>query len=313
MRAPILTKVNGLKKEMKVSIPKKESKSSFKIAAVNAVQKNEEEHPESNKSNQVAKPSVNGKSEAHAPIKKSNTETKTSKPNTLASMWQRSESKKNENSKPGGKSKSNSSLETKPAPKHSILSMLSKQAVMELSSKTEVICSKEDENNDNVSPPKIKEEIKSSKIQNKKKTSQTKVKSCKQKRNDSDDDCQPRKKKHRRICTFDDSDSESESEEAKDKALRDLCRRALDDDDSEEPIPPTPPVGKGKKKMWKSLPKTYKDEEGFLVTKQEKVLVSEDDEDPLPNEKSKDKETVNKSNQFTYRKQASLTSFFKQK
>lgn len=36
--------------------------------------------------------------------------------------------------------------------------------------------------------------------------------------------------------------------------------------DDEEPIPPTPPVinVKGKAKIWKTVQKTYEDEEGFF-------------------------------------------------
>lgn len=32
----------------------------------------------------------------------------------------------------------------------------------------------------------------------------------------------------------------------------------------EEPIPPTPPVVKGKAKVWKTVQKTYEDEDGFF-------------------------------------------------
>lgn len=52
----------------------------------------------------------------------------------------------------------------------------------------------------------------------------------------------------------------------------------------------------------------------FLVTTEEKEFVSESgsDEEPIPTKSSaKENKEATKPNQFTYRKQASLTNFFK--
>lgn len=333
---------NGLQKETKV-VPKA-SVSFFKCVANNSnVQKNEQD--QQSESNNVANNADT--SEVETPQTSSSTiKQKSEKPqksNTLASLWQKNEDKmknvKDGNSKPDAKAKPHQ--ETKLVPKNSIMNMFSKQAekktennskksstLQSTNTSDETDCSKEKLFSDckSVELPKPKEEIQSSKpISQKRKSSQKQSKtSSKQKKGNQSDDEFEQKKKRKRICTFDDSDSESESEEAKDKAQRSLWEpeEPLEtvssvqpatpaSDDSEELIPPTPPVvSKGKKKVWKTVQKTF-EEDGFLVTKQDKELVSEDDEDPIP-QNVKNKE-ASKPNQFTYRKQASLTSFFKQK
>ncbi|KAF8792515.1 DNA polymerase delta subunit 3 like protein [Argiope bruennichi] len=344
MKAPVLSKMtNGIKKEVKAAIPQKMGASFFKNVASNSSKNNENTEPsESIGTKEAAKPVESSKTKTQSPVKISNSESKPQKLNTLASMWQKSEnkSKKGENPKADGKGKTKSPQETKQMPKNNILSMFSKQSekkidnsskkspsvseTVEESGSSKEIFSKSE------SPIKTEKlnEAKSSKPSSdkKKKINQRQTKVSKHKKDDeSDDEFQPKKKKHRRICTFDDSESESESEEIQDRVQRNFlspekpmeietpAKSATPPSDDEEPIPPTPPVisNKGKKKVWKTVQKTFEDEDGFFVTKQEKVLVSEDDEDPVPHS-SKSKE-VNKSNQFTYRKQASLTSFFKQK
>ncbi|GBN49352.1 hypothetical protein AVEN_246070-1 [Araneus ventricosus] len=361
IKAPVLSKTNGVKKEVKAAIPKKEGASFFKNVASKSVQKNGKSEPaESSDIKEAAKPVENSKSKTQSPVKKSNSESKAQKPNTLASMWQKSEdkSKKSESSKPDGKGKTKSPQETKQMPKNNILSMFSKQAEKKTdssskksssvseSSKTteESVSSKEKFIAESGSPnktEKIRETNSSKPSSDKKKKVNLNVRSVvahfkmrpttasKHKKDDeSDGEFQSKMIKRRRIYVEPDfiCDSESsEEEEEEDRAQRSLlspeepmetetpAKPATPESDDEEPIPPTPPVvsTKGKKKVWKTVQKTFEDEEGFFVTKQEKVLVSEDDEDPVP-QSSKSKE-VNKPNQFAYRKQASLTSFFKQK
>ncbi|CAL1262536.1 unnamed protein product [Larinioides sclopetarius] len=357
IKAPVLSKTNGVKKEAKADIPKKGS-SFFKNVASNSI-KNDKSEPSENSDNKGAGKAVeNSKSKTQSPVKKSNSESKAQKPTTLASLWQKSEdkSKKNESSKPDGKGKTKSPQETKQMPKSNILSMFSKQAekkadssskkssLVSESSKTTVesVSSKEKFSTESESPHKTEKtkERKSSKSSSDKKkkvlpqrsskssTVDVSTVSTKHKNNEeSDDEFQSKRVKRRRICVDPAfySESSEEEEEEQDRAQRSLlspeepmetetpAKPATPESDDEEPIPPTPPVvsTKGKKKVWKTVQKTFEDEEGFFVTKQEKVLVSEDDEDPVP-QSSKSKE-VNKPNQFVYRKQASLTSFFKQK
>ncbi|PRD37411.1 UNVERIFIED_CONTAM: Pold3 [Trichonephila clavipes] len=355
---------NGLKKEAKVPLVPKvyimndyqfpgiqncvtdscpKSASFFKNVAKNSVEQknNQDHHTENNVDNNADSTEVE-KTKTSSPAKKQKSE-KSQKSNTLASMWQKNEDKmkdvKEINSKSDAKPKAK---ETKPVAKNSIMNMFSKQAEKkaENNSKKSSVSHSTDTSNktestkeklvSDIKPvelPKPKEEAHSSKPTSQKRKSsprQSKTSSKQKNENKSDDESGPKKKKHRRICTFDDSDSESESEEAKDRAQRSLWEpedplEAVSSiqpatpasDDSEELIPPTPPVvSKGKKKVWKTIQKTF-EEDGFLVTKQEKELVCEDDEDPTP-QNIKNKED-SKPNPFTYRKQASLTSFFKQK
>ncbi|GFU19789.1 hypothetical protein NPIL_629601 [Nephila pilipes] len=355
IKSPVLSRAtngqsNGLKKETKVPIVKKEGASFFKnIAKDSVVQKNDKQAESNNvegstdstESNSITDSNEVGKSKTNSTEKQK--PEKSHKPNTLASMWQKNEDKmKDINSKSDGKAKTKLPQETKSVPKNNIMSMFSKQAGKKIENNSKKISTLQSTNTSDktnsskdipvsdsksVELSKPKEEMKSSKtISQKRKSSQKQSKTSSKLKNEniSDEKFEPRKKKHKRICTFDDSDSESESEEAQNKAQRSLWEpedplEAVSSvppatpasDDSEELIPPTPPfVSKGKKKVWKTVQKTF-EEDGFLVTKQDKELVSEDDEDPIP-QKIKNKE-VNKPNQFTYRKQASLTSFFKQK
>ncbi|GFY59619.1 hypothetical protein TNIN_337181 [Trichonephila inaurata madagascariensis] len=345
IKSPVLSKAtneqsNGLKKEAKAPLVPKVSASFFKNVSKNSVEQknNQDHHTENNVDNNADSTEVE-KSKTCSPAKKQKSE-KSQKPNTLASMWQKNEDKmkdvKDINSKSDAKPKAK---ETKPVAKNSIMNMFSKQAEKkaennfkkssvshstDTSDKTESTKEKLVSDTKPVEVPKPKEEAHSSKPTSQKRKSsprQSKTSSKLKNENKSDDESGPKKKKHRRICTFDDSDSESESEEAKDRAQRKLWEpedplEAVSSiqpatpasDDSEELIPPTPPVvSKGKKKVWKTIQKTF-EEDGFLVTKQEKELVSEDDEDPVPQNIK-----ASKPNPFTYRKQASLTSFFKQK
>ncbi|KFM72812.1 hypothetical protein X975_00347, partial [Stegodyphus mimosarum] len=263
--------------------------------------------------------------------------------NTLMAMWQKNEKSSNvkkESTRVEGKGKNKSNQEAaKNLGKSNIMSLFSKQAeknASNLNKKSSVAnplveqeitlaCDVKSMNASCKDPgSKVSKSV--SKSSQKRKSSERKSnKVAKQKKDsDSEDEFQPKAKKHRRICTFEESESDSESEEAQDKALRNIhipedptTVIMQESEDSEDPIPPTPPViPKGKSRILKTVKKTYQDDEGFFVTKTEKELVSasEDEEDPLT-AKAKElisEETVNR-NHYINRKQASLISFFKQK
>ncbi|XP_054717693.1 DNA polymerase delta subunit 3-like [Uloborus diversus] len=239
------------------------------------------------------------------------------------------------------KGKVTTDVPVKSVGKNNIMSMFSKQAEKNVlsmkkidsppSAKEETIIPKIETEEKSLPTISKKSNSQNTKSSQKRKSSERQLnKKSKHKRDsDSEEEMQPKKKKqHRRICTFEDSDSDSENEEMQDKAQRNVLNSpdeiftaAVASDDSEESIPPTPPVHnavKIKGKVWKTVQKTYQDDDGFFVTKKEKELVtaSEDsDEDPLkisnvkevPAKKSPSK-TVH-----TAKKQASLTNYFNRK
>ncbi|XP_015904850.1 DNA polymerase delta subunit 3 [Parasteatoda tepidariorum] len=340
IQAPALTKTEVKKNDAKVVSSKlqpvktkMESVPSIFQSNKNEVKSNSVSSNRENSSSEVANASENMAIESKSSNSaKSNPESKDPKKSTLSSLWQKLEDKtkngKSENSKLDSKGKNKMQSSSKTVGKNNIMSMFSKQAERNAANPIkklpDAIPTLEKTNNNNVPSNVEKEFEKLAVVKNKSKskTSQRKTKRSSKpvSDNDSEEDVKPKKKKHRRICTMDDSDSESENEEEQDRAQRLMTATDNDDvpmalSDSEEPIPPTPPVlpNKGRAKVWKSVQKTYQDEDGFLVAKQEKVLVSgsDSDEDPLPKKKSVSKEEP-KQNTFSYRKQASLTSFFKQ-
>ncbi|KAG8196131.1 hypothetical protein JTE90_007867 [Oedothorax gibbosus] len=344
IKEPILRKSNQLKSDVKPPL-KSQNIGALKNSSA-SIQTNGKSKTPSDAANNKAKETESekpDKASTAAEPKKSNVEVQ--KPNTLASMWQKNEEKskvaKTESSKTEGKGKTKSPQETKKSlPKNNIMSMFSKQAEKNAvntvkkapandpmpEKKVEVVSNKPAEKVASTSknPPKSNDK--------KRKLPEKKAKSSVKQSSDSDtEESKPAKKKHRRIAVFDDSDSNSDGEdiEAEDKAQRSLwlpedpieaespvVAPTPDTDDGEDPIPPTPPViqQKGRKKISKTVKKTFMDDDGFMVTTEEKEIVSESgsDEEPIPTKSSSkgSKEAV-KSNNFSYRKQASLTNFFK--
>lgn len=248
----------------------------------------------------------------------SSTDNKKESPEKSKAEVSKPEAKVNKKTPPVSNKKS-----SKSPGQNSLLSMFSKQA--EKNKESEKLPAREPpkpvkvESPRQVEFPAPKKDTKSQK--NKPAKRSTSKRSKHTKGSDSDEELKPQKKKHKRIAVFEESDSESECEEEQDKAQRDmeepLPKVAIIDEDEEDVIPPTP--HQGRKRVWKTVTKTFEDEDGFFVTKREKQLVSEsesDSEKPPKDSKtekaSKNEENI-KNTLTTHKKQASLSSFFKQK